>query len=161
MLEIRGPLRRVANIEPTPILTGPEAAFEWEWREIFGNVNHGEEIPEKPEIPEPIVERDALQRGLIDKLLVAVESFVKREQNREPQLIQLEPQINIAIPTQPVAVSVEMPAWSETDVITRDEDGFISTIKRKVGPAPDPNDGPPERPTIQDEIRRRMGLPPK
>ena len=147
--------------EPAPALacTRPEAAWAFEYQQIFGADQDAEPAPDPVPKPEP----EAISElSLIRRTLHLLTNLVVKQGSREAPLIEVKPEITVVVPENPVALSVELPEWERTDVIERDDEGWIKSVKRISGPAPDPSaTTQPDRAKVTDLVRDRMGLQPK
>ena len=135
----------------TQTLSKPINEHEYFYQYLFGS---NETIPELEPDPEP---EEITERSLTEKLMTMLTGLIAKR-SQEPAIIK-EPQIyiNNVIPEQPVSVSVEMPDFEETQVIERDEEGFISKVVKKTGRAMGGEEDP-DRAKISDVVRERLGL---
>ena len=153
----------MAELEPEPApalaLTGPEAAWHFEYQQIFGADPDVEPAPDPEAEPEP----EAISElSLIRRTLHLLTSLVVKQESREAPLVEVRPEITVVVPENPVALSVELPEWERVDTIQRDDQGWIKTVKRTSGPAPDPSETTqPDRAKVGDLVRGQMGLQPK
>lgn len=162
-----GSVEKSVTIQEYDLLTGG-GVIEFKGEDI--NIYDGpfrimaEPDPEPEPTPAP-VERE--EPPWVERLIGALSSAIQRDvpapeivvniPEQEPPTIVIENKIEV--PEQQVNVSVEMPDYEETQVIERDEEGFIAKV-RKIVSSRRKADEPEGAPSLQDQIRAGMGLPP-
>lgn len=110
----------------------------------------------------------------LEQILERIGSFlgILTERQAEPTEVRVEmpeqpapvinvqpPEVNVTVevPTQPVDVTVDMPDYEQVMVVERDEEGFISQIRKRFTRAGEGE--PKKRSAIRDWVRGSLGLP--